>query len=128
MRQDCREELLAAVRANLKLGPDHEASEGITPDSAETSAAQLESLSIEQLPLPEPADYLVGDTEVVDWVCFRKMPEFAEKTSKQRKEARRQIRNRSSRFEYQDGHGFGNWTRRQSARTRCRDRCAGAQF
>ena len=103
MRQDCREELLAAVRANLKLGPDHEASEGITPDSGETSAAQLESLSIEQLPLPEPADYLVGDTEVVDWLCFKKMPVFAEKTPKQRKEARRQIRNRSSRFEYQDG-------------------------
>ena len=63
----------------------------------------MEALTLEQFSPPKPEDFLVGDAEVVNWLCYGKMPEFAEKTAKQRKEARRQIRDRGRQFEFTDG-------------------------
>ena len=101
LRQDCRENVIAAVRENLRARCVGESSEGIAEDTDAISAAQLEAFSLEDLPLPEPEHFLCGDAEVIEWLCRGQMPPFGEMTAKQRKEARRQIRDRAKRFLYE---------------------------
>ncbi|GAQ93611.1 hypothetical protein KFL_017070020, partial [Klebsormidium nitens] len=51
MRQDCRENVIAAVRENLRARCESESSEGIAADTDAISAAQLEAFSLEDLSL-----------------------------------------------------------------------------
>ncbi|GAQ93000.1 protein with retrovirus polyprotein and Retrovirus zinc finger-like domains [Klebsormidium nitens] len=103
MRQDCRENVIAAVRENLLSRGDQNPSEGIRDNSNEAGAAQMETFSQEHLPRPEPEHFLCGNAEVIDWLCRGQLPAFKEMMAKQRKEARRQIRDGARCFLFEEG-------------------------
>ncbi|GAQ91264.1 Ribonuclease H-like superfamily protein with retrovirus polyprotein domain [Klebsormidium nitens] len=94
MREDYTENIISAVRDNLRNRSQPALSEGIEEGPAAETAASA-AFDLTNLPLPEPEEYLIEDPQVVAYLCRGQLPDLTELNVKQRKEARRQIRDRA---------------------------------
>jgi hypothetical protein len=100
LRLEYRENVERALKENLAMQEEKEEgnSEGIPLET------RLDAF--EPTPTSEPQDYLVDNDEVVAYLFRGKLPVFADLSTKKRKEARRQIRDRAKKFRIDNGRLF----------------------
>jgi hypothetical protein len=100
LRLEYRENVERALRGNLAMQGEKAEEDG--------EAIPLETRldAFELTPTPEPQDYLVDDDEVVTYLFKGVLPEFVNLSTKKRKEARRQIRDRAKKFRIDNGRLF----------------------
>jgi hypothetical protein len=100
LRLEYCENVERALKENLAMQEEKEEgnSEGI-PLETRLGAFEL-------TPTPEPPDYLVDNDKVVAYLFKGELPVFADLSTKKRKEARRQIRDRAKKFRIDNGRLF----------------------
>jgi hypothetical protein len=91
LRLEYRENVERALRKNLAM-------QGEKEENGEGLAIETRLDAFELTSTPEPQDYLVDDEEVVTYLFKGELPVFANLSTKKRKEARRQIRDRAKKF------------------------------
>jgi hypothetical protein len=114
LRLEYRENVERALKENLAMQEEKEEenSEGI-PLKERLNAFEL-------TPTPEPQDYVVDDDEVVAYLFEGELPVFADLSTKKRKDARRQIRDRAKKFRIDNGQ-LSSSTSRPSDQIRFRE-------
>jgi hypothetical protein len=103
LRTNYRIELQAAMQNNMDM------SGAITVEPAQglSRANQVPApVELAQLPIPAPEDYLLDDKDVARYLFHQELPDYSELPPSLRKEARRQIRDRSRKFAVRDGRLF----------------------
>jgi hypothetical protein len=100
LRLEYRENVERALRENLAMQEEKEEENG------EGIPIETRLDAFELTPTPEPQDYLVDDEEVVNYLFEGELPAFANLSTKKRKEARRQIRDRAKKFRIDNGRLF----------------------
>jgi hypothetical protein len=100
LRLEYRENVERALKENLTMREERQEENG--------GRGELETRldAFELTPTPEPQDYLVDDDEVISYLFKGELPTFANLSTKKRKEARRQIRDRAKKFRIDDGRLF----------------------
>jgi hypothetical protein len=95
-----RENVERALRENLAMQEKRAEKDG------EAIPLETRLEAFELTPTSEPQDYLVNDDEVVTYLFKGELPGFANLSTKKRKEARRQIRDRAKKFCIDNGRLF----------------------
>jgi hypothetical protein len=100
LRLEYRDNVERALRENLAMQEERAEKDG------EATPLETRLKAFELTPTPEPQDYLMDNEEVVTYLFKGELPGFANLSTKKRKEARRQIRDRAKKFCIDNGRLF----------------------